>query len=78
MSLSVSGVVTVLRNDMICYKDKAFCTYWEDCSGAGTCGRPLTDNVRKAANEWWGSDGAPISVYVTKPECWSAIESKTV
>jgi hypothetical protein len=59
---------------MLCYKDKAFCTYWEDCSGYTECGRALTPNIRTAADKWWGSEGAPISVFVTKPNCW---QSKT-
>jgi hypothetical protein len=34
------------------------------------CFRALTPVVKIAANIWWGSDDAPISIYVDKPSCF--------
>ena len=44
---------------MLCYKDKTFCSV--KCDEL-KCSRNLTEEVRKAAREWWGSDNAPIAV----------------
>jgi hypothetical protein len=42
---------------MICFKDMTFCR-----DPKCTCDRKLTNEVRKAAKKWWGSDDAPIAV----------------
>jgi hypothetical protein len=54
---------------MIGYKDMTFCNHWRDCGKANECDRPLTNAVAAAARKWWGKDGAPILVFVEKPEC---------
>lgn len=59
---------------MVCFRDMTFCEYWQDCAKASACARPLTPEVRAAARKWWGSlnsitDGAPISVFVERPDC---------
>lgn len=30
---------------MMCYKDRAWCPFWEDCANAEGCDRKLTDLV---------------------------------
>ena len=55
---------------MICYRGRKFCTYYKDCAKAIDCTRPLTPEVQKAAEKWWGSDEAPIDQFMDKPECW--------
>lgn len=60
---------------MIGYCDMTFCEHWEDCVKAATCPRPLTPEVAAAARKWWGADGAPIAVFVSKPECHQAMEN---
>jgi hypothetical protein len=55
---------------MICYKDKTFCPYWGACKIHYLCDRPLTPEVEKAAEEWWGGTGAPICMYSEFPDCF--------
>lgn len=55
---------------MICYRDMTFCKHHADCAKAADCSRPLTAEVEAAAKDWWGGkDGAPIAVFVDKPDC---------
>jgi hypothetical protein len=56
----------------ICYRDMTFCDHWRDCGKAERCHRPLTPEVALAARKWWGSDDAPIAVFVDQPKCWEA------
>lgn len=53
---------------MICYRDKTFCPFFETCSSAKGCDRPLTAEVVAAAER----AGLPIARYVSKPGCHSA------
>lgn len=53
---------------MICYRDRTYCPY-TTCANK-TCERRLTEEIRAAAREWWGSDDAPIAVYGDRPECY--------
>lgn len=58
---------------MMCYKDRTWCSFYEDCKHV-ECKIRLTHEVKQAAEKWWGSgDGAPISVYVSKPDCWEPV-----
>jgi hypothetical protein len=43
---------------MLCYRDMQFCS--APCLNTA-CRRQLTDEVRKAAAEWWGEPEAPIA-----------------
>lgn len=61
---------------MICYKDKTFCPFYETCDKRNDCSRPLTPQVKAAAANWWGSDDAPIAVFVEKPQCHSDNQEK--
>jgi len=54
---------------MMCFRDTAFCTFYKDCAKAGTCHRPLTPEVSRAAEKWWGGKGAPISQFLSQPTC---------
>ena len=56
---------------MMCYKDRTFCKFYTTCKEGKKCGRALTPEVIKAADEWWGSPGgAPICEFVNEPECY--------
>ena len=55
---------------MICYRDMTFCTYYEGCKHVDTCSRPLTPEVKKAAEEWWGGSDGPIAVFLNQPLCY--------
>jgi hypothetical protein len=55
---------------MMCYKDRTFCTYWKECKSGEKCPSALTDDVRSGAKKWWGSDDAPIAMYIDKPQCF--------
>ena len=46
---------------MMCYRDSTFCVSPE-CTNE--CGRKLTPEIKKAAKEWWGGEGAPIAMGV--------------
>lgn len=52
---------------MISYRDMTFCPFWKDCKSAYMCHRPLTHEVNLKAKEF----GLPVSVFASKPECWS-------
>jgi hypothetical protein len=54
---------------MLHYKDKTFCPFYETCDKRNECGRALTPAVKAAAANWWGSDDAPIAMFVDKPTC---------
>lgn len=43
---------------MICFRDMTFCA--SDCIN-NACRRHFGDDDRKAADAWWGGDGAPIA-----------------
>lgn len=43
---------------MICYRDMTFCA--SDCENK-ECQRCVTDEVRDAAEEWWGGKDYPIA-----------------
>lgn len=62
---------------MMCFRDMTFCTYFQDCKNAGDCPRPLTDDVREAAQKWAYTIGAeivPIATWTEKPDCHEKVE----
>ena len=59
---------------MMCYRDRTYCTFWKECKLGSECGRALTSEVEEAAHKWRGSEDAPISQYVDKPECFEEEE----
>lgn len=60
------------------YKDKTFCTFWEECKYGVICHRALTLEERKEAKLWWGNEDVPISVFLNKPNCFIPNDGKTV
>lgn len=58
---------------MMCYKDRTFCDN-QDCNNFGEkCFRSYTEEVEKAAQEWWDKTGKrppPVCFFVGRPECW--------
>ena len=54
---------------MVCFRDATFCPF-SDCATFGDCPRAATEEVKAAAREWWGSDDAPICVYMEQPKCY--------
>lgn len=61
---------------MMCYKDRTFCPFYNECDKGKTCGRALTPKVWKEAKIWWGNENdiPPINVYTNKPECFKKIK----
>jgi hypothetical protein len=59
---------------MISYMDRTFCPYWGNCEAGKGCPRALTEEVKKDAVKWWGSDDAPICVYGSPPQCYEEME----
>lgn len=55
---------------MMSYKDMTFCPHHEFCTYGIECPRSLTEEVRQDAIMWWGSDDAPISIFLDKPHCF--------
>lgn len=60
----------------MCYRDRTFCPFYSGCTRASSCGRPLTPEVERAAEKWWGGKNPPICVYVDKPDCYIGDEAK--
>ena len=54
---------------MMCYKDKVWCNH-SDCSNWDGCDKALTEEVKNAAYEWWGSDNYPLAMYTHPPHCY--------
>jgi len=44
-----------------------FCSFYEDCLNKADCRRPLTQEVKQAAEEWMND--APIAQFAEKPSC---------
>ena len=55
---------------MIGYRDMTFCPFFKQCKKGKKCDRALTDEVKKAAEKWWGDKHAPICMFAEKPECF--------
>lgn len=51
---------------MIHYRDMTFCS--ATCANH-TCPRNFTDEVKLAAREWWGKEGAPVSFADFSEDC---------
>jgi hypothetical protein len=62
---------------MIGYKDRAWCPLSVNtlCSRRQGCYRALTEEDRKAAEEWWGGPDFPIAVFSNIPDCFVPISS---
>lgn len=60
----------------MCYRDMTFCPFYEDCKHREECHRPLTPEVVKKAEEWWGGPDAPIAEFTSKPNCYEQIETE--
>lgn len=45
---------------MMCYRDRTYCSAGEDCVCSQD--RKLTEEVKRAAREWWGGDDPPIAM----------------
>ena len=57
---------------MNCYKGKTFCQYYQTCRHKNVCDRPLTEDIRKAAEDF----GLPIAQWTAPPECYIEYEEK--
>lgn len=57
---------------MIGFQDRTFCS-GDGCAKFNSCPRALTDEVRAAAERWWGGPGAPISEFAEPRglSCWT-------
>ncbi len=59
---------------MMCFRDRTFCNFYNECADGSTCSRALTEKVLQDATKWWGSKDAPISMYIEKPKCFKQNE----
>lgn len=44
---------------MMCFHDKSWCTLSDQCARK-TCPRNFNEEMKKAAEAWWGKPGAPV------------------
>lgn len=51
---------------MICFRDRTFCPFYEDCAVAASCDRVLTQKDIDEASE----AGLSIGYYAEKPGCF--------
>ena len=51
---------------MLCFRDKTFCGYWNDCEHGESCGSALTPGVVADAER----SGLPISQFGGHPTCF--------
>jgi hypothetical protein len=51
---------------MICYMDRTYCD--SDCTNT-SCSKRLTEEVKRDAVAWWGSEDAPIATSDMTVEC---------
>jgi len=56
---------------MLCYADKTFCPFHEECTKGKECRLALTEEVKANADKWWGAKDATIAVYLDRPVCFS-------
>lgn len=60
---------------MICYGDRTFCKFYEECKYGEGCERALTVNVMQEAYDC----GLPVCQFMEKPECFKeACNEKTI
>ena len=48
------------ESDMICYRDRSYCSESENCANVG-CGRRFTEQDAIAGEKWWGSKDFPVA-----------------
>ena len=56
---------------MLCYKDRTFCDFYEDCKNEPRCDSQLTDKIKKEASE----RGLPVSRFASHPHCFEQKEN---
>ena len=63
---------------MFCFRDSTFCKFYKDCKDGKECRRALTEEIKEAADRWWGKGGgqAPICSFSEKPECHKETDAK--
>ena len=61
---------------MICFRDKTFCPYYEECVKGENCPDALTEKVKEDAERWMKN--APIMQFAGKPECFKEYETRVV
>jgi hypothetical protein len=59
---------------MICYRDRTYCTQYNDCQFGVGCRRALTPEVMDEARKWWvhksTGDDVPIAYFTSTPDCF--------
>ena len=51
---------------MMCYKDKTFCPFYEDCGKGKNCKDAMTEKIINDAETF----GLPISRWLDPPKCY--------
>ena len=57
---------------MLCYRDKTFCSFYQDCQHGNKCGDALTPEKIEDAK----TINLPVCQYRDKPECFKQIKEK--
>lgn len=55
---------------MLCFRDKTYCPFFTGCKKGNLCSRAYTSDVIEDARKWWGSEEAPICLFIGKPTCF--------
>lgn len=59
--------------EMMCYKDRTFCTDSE-CKKYTECPRAFSEEDKVQAVKWWGSDEYPLCQFAERLECFEGIK----
>lgn len=60
------------------FMDITFCPFYKECMDGQTCRRALTEKVKADAIDWWGSDDAPICMFLEPPQCFKEIKKEKI
>lgn len=55
----------------MCYKDKTWCTYGQNCIDSKKCERNFTEEEKLKAIKWWGNEDFPLAIFAEKPKCFN-------
>lgn len=58
---------------MVCYKDKAFCSFYEKCISGQKCSKALTQEIKQGAI----NAKLPVAQFVQKPACFNERKKRT-
>jgi hypothetical protein len=61
---------------MICFRDMSFCSDADRCKNREGCLFHFSDEQKRGARMWWGSDDAPVAFMSMANDCEMFLEKK--